>query len=58
MHDYITTLDASRILNVSPDTVRRWAKVGRLPVAQTASGIRLFERNTILQFVTRAEAKG
>ena len=49
-HDgvYITVLDASRILNVSPDTVRRWAKAGRLPVAHTASGIRLFERAVVI----------
>jgi excisionase family DNA binding protein len=56
MHDYITTLDAARIFNVSPDTVRRWAKIGRLPVAQTASGIRLFDRAVVAQLAAHVEA--
>ena len=58
MHDYITTLAAARILNVSPDTVRRWAKVGRLPVALTASGIRLFDRAVVVQLAANTEARG
>jgi excisionase family DNA binding protein len=57
-HEFITTCDAARILNVSPDTIRRWAKVGRLPAIRTASGIRLFERSVIAQLSAKTEAQG
>jgi excisionase family DNA binding protein len=39
---YITTGEAARLLRVSPKTVARWAKEGRLPHIVTLGGHRRF----------------
>lgn len=41
------TNDAARILNVSPDTVRRLERTGVLPALKTAGGVRLFNRTDV-----------
>jgi DNA-binding transcriptional MerR regulator len=42
---YLTSADVARIANVTPDTVRGWARHGRLlPVMTTPGGVRLFLR--------------
>jgi excisionase family DNA binding protein len=42
---FLSTADASRLLGVTPATVRGMARRGALPVATTTeSGIRLFRR--------------
>jgi DNA-binding transcriptional MerR regulator len=42
---YLTSADVARITNVVPDTVRGWARRGRLvPVMTTPGGVRLFRR--------------
>lgn len=38
---------ASRLLGVDPDTLRRWADEGRVPVATTPGGHRRFERRDL-----------
>lgn len=45
--ELLTPLDASRILNVSADTVRVLADAGKLPVLRTPSGRRLFRRTDV-----------
>ena len=44
---YISTGEAARILRVSPKTVARWAKDGRLPHLVTLGGHRRFPRGPI-----------
>jgi excisionase family DNA binding protein len=44
---YISTGEAARMLRVSPKTVARWAKSGRLPHIVTLGGHRRFPRGSI-----------
>jgi excisionase family DNA binding protein len=45
--DVLTTSDVSRLLGVSPNTVTRWAREGRLPCRLTLGGHHRFERQVI-----------
>jgi excisionase family DNA binding protein len=42
--DVLLTSEAARVLGVSPDTVRLWERIGRLPAVKTDRGVRLFNR--------------
>ncbi len=42
--DFILTTEAAHVLGVSPETVRAWERLGRLPALKTARGVRLFDR--------------
>lgn len=44
---YIRTAEAARILRVSPKTVTRWAKEGKLPHVVTLGGHRRFPETAI-----------
>jgi excisionase family DNA binding protein len=44
---FLTTSDVSRVLGVSPNTVTRWAREGRLPCQVTLGGHHRFERTVI-----------
>lgn len=44
---YITTGEVAKILRVSPKTVARWAKEGRLPHLVTLGGHRRFPASAI-----------
>jgi excisionase family DNA binding protein len=44
---YITTGDVAKLLRVSPKTVARWAKEGRLPHIVTLGGHRRFPAGAI-----------
>lgn len=44
---YIRTAEAARILRVSPKTVSRWAKQGKLPHVVTLGGHRRFPATAI-----------
>jgi excisionase family DNA binding protein len=46
-HDWIGLSEASRILGVSPATVRRWSDDGRLRVFTTPGGHRRFSRSAL-----------
>jgi hypothetical protein len=47
---YLTTAGAARLLGVTPDSVRLYAKQGQLPVAVVSeSGIKLFKRDDVEQ---------
>ena len=43
----MTTSEVSRLLGVSPNTVTRWAREGRLPCRLTLGGHHRFERQAI-----------
>jgi excisionase family DNA binding protein len=43
-HRYIATSDVARMLHVSPKTVSRWAKEGRLPFIRTLGGHRRYPK--------------
>jgi excisionase family DNA binding protein len=45
----LTTSEVSRLLGVSPNTVTRWAREGRLPCRLTLGGHHRFERLAIEQ---------
>lgn len=50
---YITTGEAAKILRVSPKTVARWAKDGRLPHIVTLGGHRRFPRSAVDEVARR-----
>ena len=50
-HDWIGLSEASRILGVSPATVRRWSDDGRLRVFTTPGGHRRFSRSALQQLL-------
>ena len=48
-HHYLTRADVARLLGVSPNTVTRWAREGRLPSQVTLGGHHRFELAVIEQ---------
>jgi len=44
---YLKTADVARMLHVSPKTVTRWAKDGKLPHSRTLGGHRRFPAEPI-----------
>ena len=54
--DYLTPGEAARALHVSPKTVIRWAKEGRIPYMVTLGGHRRFRRSDVESVVARVEA--
>jgi excisionase family DNA binding protein len=51
--DYITSGEVAKILRVSPKTVARWAKEGRLPHLVTLGGHRRFPAGPIHELARR-----
>ena len=45
--DPLLTSEVARILDVSPETVRLWERLGRLPALKTARGVRIFDRRDV-----------
>ena len=54
----LTTSEVSRLLGVSPNTVTRWAREGRLPCRLTLGGHHRFERAVIEQIRERLNRVG
>jgi excisionase family DNA binding protein len=52
---YITTGEVARILRVSPKTVARWAKEGKLPHLVTLGGHRRFPAGPIHDLAHRLQ---
>lgn len=48
--NYVTSLEAARLLMVSPVTIREWARKGLLPSVSTAGGHRRFLLDQLQQF--------
>lgn len=56
LSDYALTAEAANILGVSQNTVRKWAKDGKIPMHRNpANGYRLFKRRDLEQFLKRIE---
>ncbi len=47
--EFLTRSQVSRLLGVSPNTVTRWAREGRLPCQVTLGGHHRFERTVVEQ---------
>ena len=54
--DPVLTTEAARILEVSPETVRHWERVGILPALKTERGVRLFDRRDVLRLARERQA--
>jgi molybdopterin-binding protein len=50
--------EAAEILGVSPDTVRRWAESGRLPVERTTGGQRTVTRSDVAKLAAERRRAG
>jgi excisionase family DNA binding protein len=50
--DRLALGEASRMLGVDPDTLRRWADEGRVPAFTTLGGHRRFERRALERLIT------
>jgi excisionase family DNA binding protein len=48
-HTHLTTAEVAEILQVSPKTVTRWAREGKLPFTRTLGGHRRYPRGAIRQ---------
>jgi excisionase family DNA binding protein len=55
-HEFLLTSSVAKILGVTPDTVRVWERLGRLPAIKTSNGTRLFDRRTVDQFARKRQA--
>lgn len=44
---FLTRTEVARLLGVSPNTVSRWAREGRLPCQLTLGGHRRFDRGVV-----------
>ena len=51
---WISIAEASRLLQVSAPTLRRWSDAGRVPSRKTLGGHRRFSRSAIEAFVSGA----
>ncbi|MFI1025264.1 molybdopterin-binding protein [Streptomyces olivaceus] len=49
---------AARLLGVSPDTARRWADAGRLPIRREGTGNRLIEGRDLAAFAVEMARGG
>ena len=49
--EFLTRAQVSRLLGVSPNTVTRWAREGRLPCQVTLGGHHRFERALVQQLL-------
>ena len=45
--EFLTRSEVSKLLGVSPNTVTRWAREGRLPCQVTLGGHHRFERDLV-----------
>jgi len=51
MTDDLTAADVAKLAEVTPATARAWADKGWLTVRRTASGIRLFSRTDVENWI-------
>jgi excisionase family DNA binding protein len=54
--ELLATSVAARLANVSANTIRIWADLGRLPAIRTSCGQRLFRRADVIAIVAQREA--
>ena len=56
--EYLRTAEVARLLRVSPKTISRWAKEGRLPFVTTLGGHRRYPAQPIHELVGRLAQDG
>lgn len=50
--EYVLTAEAAKVLGVSQNTLRAWAKAGKIPMHRNpANGYRLFRRSDLDRFL-------
>ena len=55
LSEYVKTAEAAQILGVSPNTLRAWARDGKIPVRRNpANGYRMFRRRDLEAFLEEA----
>jgi excisionase family DNA binding protein len=54
-HSYLTTAEVDEILHVSPKTVTRWAREGKLPHSRTLGGHRRYPAEAIRRLAKEME---
>lgn len=57
MSELLTTGEAAELLNVSPDTIRRWAREARIKVAIYPGGHQRFSREELSTYTRFKEPK-
>ena len=57
MDEWLTTVDAARVLNRSVDSVRDYERNGKLPAQKTRSGQRLFRMADVEILAKQLRAK-
>jgi excisionase family DNA binding protein len=55
---FLTRTEVARLLGVSPNTVSRWAREGRLPCQMTLGGHRRFDRAVVEEIRRRMSGAG
>jgi excisionase family DNA binding protein len=56
LNDFVKTAEAAEILGVSQNTLRAWAKAGKIPVRRNpANGYRLFKRSDLEKFLAKVD---
>ncbi|MEO8493881.1 MAG: helix-turn-helix domain-containing protein [Planctomycetota bacterium] len=59
LSDFVKTSQEAEILSVSQNTLRAWAKTGRIPVRRNpANGYRLFKRSDLDRFLAKLDRPG
>jgi excisionase family DNA binding protein len=53
----LQTSEVARLLNVTPDSVRRLERLGKLPAQKTARGVRLFARADVDRVVSERQVE-
>lgn len=54
--DFVRTAAAAEILGVSHNTLRAWARAGKIPVRRNpANGYRLFKRSDLEKFLAKVD---
>ena len=56
--EYLRTAEVARLLHVSPKTISRWAKEGKLPFVTTLGGHRRYPAQPIHELVERLAHEG
>ncbi|HEY2942523.1 MAG TPA: helix-turn-helix domain-containing protein [Vicinamibacteria bacterium] len=56
--DFLTRAGVARLLGVSPNTVSRWAREGKLGCQKTLGGHRRFDRRVIEELSRRMREPG
>jgi excisionase family DNA binding protein len=54
--ELLLTNEVAQLLGVSPETIRLWERLGRLPALRTAGGMRLFDRGAVERFAEQRAA--